>query len=113
MKVLLIGHACSPRYGSEPSFTWNWAWHLSFQHDILVLACPHDRDNIEAFLSEHPNPRLKFYWIPLPGSQKTPSIAEQRQSSWRYLLWQAVAYERAAELHKSIGFDIVHHVSYG
>ena len=113
MKVLLVGHACSPRYGSEPSFTWNWAWHLSSQHEIFVLACPHDRHAVETFLSDHPNPRLKFSWIALPGSRKTPPLAADTQSPSRYLLWQALAYQRAAELHKSIGFDIVHHVSYG
>jgi exopolysaccharide biosynthesis WecB/TagA/CpsF family protein len=113
MKVLLIGHACSPRYGSEPSFTWNWAWHLSAQHEIYVLACPYDRHAVEAFLSDHPNSRLRFYWIPLPGSRGIRPVIGDTQSPWRYLLWQALAYERAAELHKSIRFDIVHHVSYG
>ena len=113
MKVLLIGHACSPRYGSEPSFTWNWATRLSSQHEIFVLACPHDRDAVETFLSEHPNQRLNFSWLALPGSRNTRPVVADTQSPWRYLVWQALAYERAAELHKSIGFDIVHHVSYG
>jgi len=31
MKVYIIGHAISPYRGSEPGFTWNWAWELS-QH---------------------------------------------------------------------------------
>jgi hypothetical protein len=66
MKLLLIGHVCSPHSGSEPSFTWNWAWHLSRNHDVWVLAHPHDRTNIERFLAQCPNPRLAFHWVSVP-----------------------------------------------
>ena len=62
MKVLIIGHACSPRQGSESSFTWNWAWHLSrLHHQVWVVAHPHDRKHVERFSVEHPNENLRFH----------------------------------------------------
>jgi exopolysaccharide biosynthesis WecB/TagA/CpsF family protein len=115
VKILLVGHACSPRAGSEPSFTWNWAWHLSQHHQVWVLAYPHDRDFIERFLAEHPNPRLSFCWSDLPpliASLNPPRNSTGIQSASLYLIWQRQAYRKAIELHREIGFDIVHHVSY-
>ena len=54
MRVLLVGHACSPRQGSEPSFTWNWAWELSQRNGVWVIAHPHDRIGVEKFLADQP-----------------------------------------------------------
>ena len=113
MKVLIVGHACSPRQGSEPSGTWNWAWQLSTRHEVLVLAYPHDREGVEAYLSEHPNHNLSFFWVTPPGRQYYGRGDRGLQSPSLYLLWQALAYRKARELHKNVGFDLVHHVSYG
>jgi exopolysaccharide biosynthesis WecB/TagA/CpsF family protein len=113
MKVLIIGHACSSRQGSEAGGTWNWALHLSLQHEICVLASPHDRDGVEKFLSNLPNHNLKFCWVKLPGSLERYTRDRGLQSSSLYLLWQALAYKKALELQRTVGFDIVHHVSYG
>ena len=109
----MVGHACSPRQGSEPSGTWNWAWQLSSRHQVLVLAYPHDRVGVEAFLSEHANDNLKFIWVTLPGRQRFSPGERGLQSPSLYLLWHTLAYRRAKELHKNVGFDLVHHVSYG
>ena len=113
MKILIVGHACSPRVGSEPSFTWNWAWQLSLVHEVFVLAYPHDRDSVEKFLSQHPNKNIAFFWVDLPGSQVARQLDNGVQNPSLYLFWQTLAYKRAIELHIRIGFDVVHHVSYG
>lgn len=112
MKVLRVGHACSPRQGSEPIGTCNWTWQLSRRHQVLVLAYPHDREGVEAYLSEHPNHNLSFFWVTLPGGQCYRRGVRRLESPSLYLLWQALAYRRARELHKNVGFDLVHHVSY-
>jgi exopolysaccharide biosynthesis WecB/TagA/CpsF family protein len=113
MKLLIFGHACSPRAGSEPGFTWNWAWHLSRQHDVFVLAYPHDRACVEGFLSQHPNEHLRFFWVDLPGSEATCPTDCGLQDPSLYLLWQRLAYKKVLELHEQFGFDLVHHISYG
>ena len=114
MKILLVGHACSPRMGSEPSFTWNWAWHISQTNPVWLLAHPHDRQAVEDFLSQHPNRNLQIHWVELPAilDPWNPKTGEK----WiriHYLLWQRIAYKKAVELNREVGFDVVHHVSWG
>lgn len=114
MRVLIIGHACSPRLGSEPSFTWNWAWHLSRHHQVWVLAHPHDRSVIEQFLVNHPNNNLQFHWLDIPRYMNPwHPLGSDRGLRLHYMLWLRLAYDRARELHEQIGFHIAHHVSYG
>ena len=114
MKVLLVGHACSPRRGSELAFTWNWAWHLSQIHQVWVLTHPQERQYIEAYLAEHPNPNLNFIWVNVPHWLNTWNPAtDKRVSPLHYVLWQRAALHRARLLHSQVGFDIAHHVSWG
>ena len=114
MRVLIIGHACSPRMGSEPSFTWNWAWHLSRHHQVWALAHPHDRSEVERFLHDHPNPRLRFHWqcVPRHLDPWDPRVPD-RWPRLHYWLWLRFAYNHASELQERFDFDIVHHVSHG
>jgi|HubBroStandDraft_4_1064222.scaffolds.fasta_scaffold11574_2 exopolysaccharide biosynthesis WecB/TagA/CpsF family protein len=114
MKVLLIGHACSPRMGSEASFTWNWARQLSSNHEVWTIAHPYHRDCIEVFLANHPSPNLRFEWLDVPRWMDPWAWrADGRGLRLHYLLWLRSAYKTAIRLHQRIGFDIVHHVSYG
>ncbi len=114
MRVLIIGYACIPNTGGETSNTWNWAWHLSRFHEVWILACPGDRPVADSFLAECPNTHLKIHWLAVPG----------RPNQWvhhtgnlglavHYSQWLKLAYLKAIELHEQIGFDIVHHVSFG
>ena len=114
MNVLLVGHACSPRMGSEPSFTWNWGWHVSQTNPVWLLAHPHERQAVEDFLLQHPNNNLHIHWIELP-TVLDPWDPQQGEKWIRlhYLLWQRIAYKKAVELHREVGFDVVHHVSWG
>ena len=114
MKVLIIGHACSPRQGSESSFTWNWAWHLSRFHQVWVVAHPHDREHVEKFIAHRPNQNLRFHWVTLPSLfDPWKHITDDRGLRLHYLFWLRLAYRKAIELQREIGFDIAHQVSYG
>jgi exopolysaccharide biosynthesis WecB/TagA/CpsF family protein len=114
MKILLIGHACSPRQGSEASFTWSWALHLSRRHEVYVLAHPHDRHTVERFLADNQNNNLEFHWVAVPRwLDPWNPRGTDRGLRLHYLIWLRRAYKTAVGLHRRIGFDIVHHVSYG
>jgi exopolysaccharide biosynthesis WecB/TagA/CpsF family protein len=114
MKTLLIGYACSPRLGSEPGFTWNWALQLSKRHQVWVLAHPHDREGAEEFLAKYPNSNLKCCWVAAPNLL---NLWDDRSSNVglavRYFLWLKLAHREAIKLHAQIGFHVVHHVSFG
>jgi glycosyltransferase involved in cell wall biosynthesis len=114
MKVLLIGHVCSPQAGSEPSFTWNWARHLSRFHEVWLVTHPHDRTNTESFLAQHPNPHLSLHWVTVPHwLDPLHPHGDGRGLKLHYWIWLRLAYKKAITLHKEIGFDIAHHLCWG
>src|SRR5262245_2165442 len=65
LRVLLVGHICAPELGSEPGFIWNWAWHLSEQHDVWVIAHPRCRAAVETAMAPHRDRALRFVWVEL------------------------------------------------
>ena len=114
MKILIVGHACSPGLGSEPGFTWNWAWQLSRMNEVWVIAHPEYKDRVDKFLASQPNERLRFIWA-TPKSRFdywTPGRDQERGIRLHYWLWIKEAYRQAARLYKQVHFDIVHHVSW-
>ena len=115
MNVLLVGHACSPRRGSELAGTWNWAWHLSQRHQVWVITHPQEREAIEGFVREHPNGNLHFVWVTVPAwlDPWRPSDPTSHVGLRHYMLWQRAALRQAVRLDCQIGIDIVHHVSWG
>jgi glycosyltransferase involved in cell wall biosynthesis len=114
MKILLCGHACGPDLGSEPGFTWNWAWHLSERHRVWALVHPEHRPEIEAFLREHPNENLNFLWVSLPRwLDPWNPLAGERGLGLHYLMWQRAALREARRRLLEIKFDICHYVSWG
>jgi len=113
MRVLLIGHAISPFRGSEPGNTWNWAWELSKHIEVVVLAHPQYRKEVEGFLAEAPNPNLKVVWVDV----EKPWDPWRRQKGGKgirlhYLIWQKKVLKVAALLHRETNFDLAHHVSW-
>lgn len=112
MKVLLSAYACEPGRGTEPGVGWNSAWEISKYHEVWVLTRPDDgKEAIEAELLRNPNPNLHFVYFTLPllgGLWRRGSIA----FLLHYYLWQIQAYWVARRLHREIGFDIAHHVTF-
>jgi glycosyltransferase involved in cell wall biosynthesis len=114
MKILIVGHACSPGLGSEPGFTWNWAWQMSRIHQVWVIAHPEYKDRVDAFLASHPNDRIQFIWV-VPQSRFdywVPGSNKERGIRLHYWLWLKAAYEQAAVLYQQVHFELVHHVSW-
>ncbi len=114
MKVLLVGHACSPVRGSESAVTWNLAWHLSLTHEVWVLTDPQFKDDIERHMEAHPNPKLNFVWVTLPRRwDPRRSVQSERGLRLHYILWQRAVLREARRLHRTHRFDVAHHVSWG
>ena len=113
-RVILVGHALSPRRGSEPGNTWNWAWELSQHVPVEVFAFPEYRKEVEEHLAENPNPRLKIRWVTLRGFDPWRPEKGERGIRLHYLLWLREAYKVIRELTASTdGPVVVHHVSWG
>ncbi len=112
-RLILVGHAISPHLGSEPGFTWNWAWELSRHLPVEVFAFPEHRKEVEEHLAENPNPRLKLHWVTLRGFDPWRPERGERGIRLHYLLWMREVYGaiRAFTIGTK-GPVVVHHVSW-
>lgn len=114
MKILLVGHGFSPRIGSEPGATWNWARNLSTNSEVWALVHPHDQEGVVSQLLKYPNPNLHVVFVKLRirFDPWKPSRGK-RGIRLHYVFWQRAVLKEAARLHAIHHFDIAHHVSWG
>ena len=111
MKILISAFACVPGHGSEPGVGWGVVQQAAKRHQVWVLTDADPRREVEAGLAAAPAPSLHFTFISGPGGLKNLRhkwIFEQLY----YILWQFMAFNAARRLHRQVGFDLVHHVTY-
>lgn len=111
LNILVSAYACRPGEGSEPGVGWHTVRELSKYYHIWVLTRQNNRPAIEAALQRHPMPRLQFVYCEPPRFIQQLN-RNQRIVHLHYYLWQLRAYLVARQLHRSIGFDVVHHLTY-
>lgn len=115
MKVLLSAYACEPGRGSEPGVGWNMAREVANYHRVWVFTSNTHRSAIESELARNPLPTLNFIYLD-PLNWVYDWSYEGKRSQWNvhlhYYLWQIWAYFIARSLHRELGFDFVHHVTY-
>ncbi|HWV98668.1 MAG TPA: glycosyltransferase family 4 protein [Candidatus Acidoferrum sp.] len=110
LKVLLSAFSCGPGRGSEPGIGWNWLRQASRRHDVWALTTEESQAAYET--NKLPNAHIVIvpsfrFWNTLHKSG-IPGL------SWLYYYWwQWKAYRVARRLHAEIGFDLVHHITFG
>jgi glycosyltransferase involved in cell wall biosynthesis len=110
-KVLLSAFACDPTHGSEPGNGWSWAIGLAREgFEVHCLTRYEGKEHIEA--NEVPL-NLIFHYVKLPWRFEKLYALSQVSMYGYYVLWQWQAYRLAKSLHKEIGLDIAHHVTWG
>lgn len=113
MKVLLSAYSCEPGKGSERGVGWNVANEISKHHEVWVLTRPDEsREAIEAELERNPNQNLHFVYFTLPFWRDSLGWGQSGAIQLHYYLWQIQAYFVARPLHREIGFDVAHHVTF-
>ncbi|EKD46963.1 MAG: glycosyl transferase, group 1, partial [uncultured bacterium] len=110
-KILVSAYACEPDKGSEPGVGWHWVEAISQKNEVWVLTKRNNRSSIEKELNNNPNPHLHFEYVDLPN-WLTFWKKGQRGIRTYYYLWQFAALFRARSLHRNIGFDLGHHVTF-
>lgn len=114
MRVLLSAYACHPSAGSDDAVAWGWAIQLSRQGaEVWVLTRELNRPAIEAHLAQHEEiPGLRFAYYENHALMPVLRRLRARFRYFYYYAWQYGAYRVAAGLHKTVGFDVVHHVTW-
>lgn len=111
LKVLLSAYACEPGKGSEPGVGWNLAVHLARYHEVWVLTRANNRPAIEAAFKQDPVAGLHFIYHDLAPWARFWKRG-RRGVQLYYYLWQLTAVPVVRRLHKEIGFDVVHHITF-
>ncbi|WOB43929.1 glycosyltransferase [Thermoleptolyngbya oregonensis NK1-22] len=113
LNVLISAYSCEPNRGSEPGVGWNMARAIAKHHNVWVLTRPDEsKDAIEAELSQNPVPNLHIVYFTLPFWQDSMRWGQSGAMQIHYYLWQIQAYFVAQRLHRDIGFDVAHHVTF-
>lgn len=111
LNVLISAYACRPGEGSEPSVGWNTVWEVAKYHNVWVLTRANNRSAIEAQLKKHPRLGLEIIYCKPPAWLEKWN-QNQRLVYLHYYWWQIKAYTIARQLHQTVNFDLVHHVTY-
>ncbi len=112
LKVLVSAYACEPFKGSEQGVGWHWVKEISRFHETWVITRTNNRPVIEAEMLRHPNRALHFSYVDLPRWTSFWKRGEQGLYLY-YYLWQLAVYRRSRKLHREIGFDLTHHLTFG
>ncbi len=112
-KLLISAYACAPNRGSEHGVGWNWVVEASsLGYKVWVLVSPAHRDAIAAACRDN-TALKKICWV-FPELGYWP-LQQGKEPKWERtynLLWQRAALRAARALHRDIGFDVVHHLTW-
>jgi len=113
MRIALVGHACSPYFGSEPGLTWNWAKHLAQFHEVHVVTHPQFQTDIDQEVNGMASCRPIFHYVNLDGQfDPWKPLRGEQGIRLHYRMWQRRATKRVQELASEMKIDLVHHVSW-
>lgn len=107
-------YACEPSQGSEPAVGWHWAHEAARAgHDVWVITRSNNAPAIEAALAGAKGPVPRFEYVDLPR----PFLWFKRRFGHLgllgyYYLWQIALARVARRLHRRVGFDVAHHVTF-
>jgi len=113
MKILISAYSCEPGKGSERGVGWNVAREAANHHEVWVLTrFEESGEVIETELAQNPVPNLHFVYFNIPILGDLWQWGSNGAMQIHYYLWQMQAYFVARRLHREIGFDAIHHVTF-
>jgi glycosyltransferase involved in cell wall biosynthesis len=116
-KVLVSAYACNPSgslhlHPGEDLTGWRFVGQISCFHDVWVITHEYNRAGIRAAGAGGEGGRMRFHFLKLPRPLGALYRVEFGQRIY-YYLWQIKAWRTARRLHREIGFDLAHHVTFG
>jgi glycosyltransferase involved in cell wall biosynthesis len=111
MRILLSAYSCDPQRGSEPGVGWNVVQQAARFHDVWVLTHNEGREGIIAALAKQQIPNVHVSFVDFPPWALFWK-KDRRGQRLHYYLWQLAAFFKARALHRRVGFDLIHHVTF-
>jgi glycosyltransferase involved in cell wall biosynthesis len=110
-RVLMSAYACEPGKGSEAGVGWNQVTQMARFHEIWVITRESNRKVIETAPAAAPPSVVHWIWFDLPRWARFWKKGKRGVHLY-YFLWQVGAYLLGKRLHRRVGFDLVHHVTF-
>jgi glycosyltransferase involved in cell wall biosynthesis len=110
LRVLMSAYACQPGKGSEFGVGWNQVQQSARFHDVWVITRLANREAIENELPTQPRSNVRWIYFDLPYCVRFWKLALSVRLY--YYAWQLAAYWVASKLHRRVGFDVAHHVTF-
>ena len=104
-------YACEPGKGSEPGVGWNAVREVARFHKVWAITRANNRRSIEQALTEEPMPNVHWIYFDLPRWARFWKKGH-RGVRFYYYLWQIGIYSKAKKLHRRVGFDLAHHITF-
>jgi glycosyltransferase involved in cell wall biosynthesis len=114
MRVLISAYACNPYAGSEPGVGFETVMAVAAHHETWVITRNKNSAAISAYLADRALD-APIHVVPLDLSPRALWIKARFGGlglQWYYDRWQRTAADLAAELTETVGFDVVHHVTF-
>ena len=113
MKLLISAFSCAPNRGSELGVGWNWTTEAHrLGHEVCALVCPAHRDAIASAVRQDAALKDIGWVFPELAYWPVQQGEEPKWSGTYSLLWQKAALRVARALHREVGFDVVHHLTW-
>lgn len=117
MKVLVSAYACNPAgslalHPGEDLAGWKLMRQLARFNDLWIITHAYNRPEIKGFPGQGDPSGVKFHFVDLPPWLRWLYKIEFGQRIY-YYLWQIKAWRVARRLHKTVGFDAAHHLTFG
>ena len=110
----MSAYACEPGRGSEAGAGWEWARAAARDHEVWVLTHATNEPSVSSALARDPGLAERLHPVFLRGPGWARALRRPGPSRFLYyLVWQLSTCTQAARrLHKQVGFDVAHHVTY-
>jgi len=122
VKILATAYACDPFHGSEEGVGWGWVNAIARNHEVWVLTAGYHRRDLDAAIRREPEMRDRLHFVyveekpwhyrPTPAWIRVENSIVKPAMNWAYQSWLRGAFLLGAQLHREIGFDLIHQVTY-
>ncbi len=113
MKILISAIACTPYSGSEGAYGWRACRAIAEDHDLWILTSAENRKAIERAHEEGKVlPNMHFHFIGEERPYNENRMYARIQSWSRYVEFNKNILPTAEKLHREVGFDRAHLVTY-
>lgn len=113
MKVLLSAHACNPESTSECIVGWRCLLAVASRHEVWLLTAERNRGALERAQKGGALPaNVHLHYAGKPFVKRKNPMAAKLQEWPYYSAVLKAARVVAVQLHREVGFDLVHHATF-